>query len=104
MLKLTLKPGERFHVGTAEIQVVVDTVVNVIVEGTAPVLRAEDHVAEVEATTPGQRLRHLIQQMYLTGDIAALHRAYFEEAQTLCAGKQSVAADAAPLNLQLGQS
>lgn len=90
-LKLTLKPGERLYVGQAEIRVAVPHIVNVIVDGDAPVLRAEDHLHEMEAVTLGLELRYLIQQMYLTGDSAALSWDYFRQAQLLRQSRPDVA-------------
>ena len=84
-LKLTVKPGETFFIGTAEISVQCDAIVNVLVGGHAPILRADDHVAEAEAKTPAMRLRYAVQQMYLTGDIPGHHIDYFEAAQALLA-------------------
>jgi len=84
-LKITVKPGESFFVGTAEITVQCDSIVNVLVGGKAPILRSEDYVAEAEATTPALKLQHAVQQMYLTGDVAGHHVAYFEAVQALLA-------------------
>lgn len=82
-LKLTVKPGEKIFIGTAEISVQCDTIVNVIVGGHAPILRSEDFVSEDDATTPARRLQYVVQQMYLTGDLAGHHIPYFEAAQAL---------------------
>lgn len=82
-LKLTVKPGEKIFIGTAEISVQCDTIVNVIVGGHAPILRSEDFVSEDEATVPARRLQYVVQQMYLTGDVAGHHIPYFEAAQAL---------------------
>jgi len=84
-LKLTVKPGESFFVGTAEITVQCDSIVNVLVGGKAPVLRCEDHIAAAKATTPAQRLQWVVQQMYLSSDIPGHHDAYFSAAQALLA-------------------
>jgi flagellar biosynthesis regulator FlbT len=84
-LKLTVKPGETFFVGTAEITVQCDSIVSVLVGGKAPILRSEDYLAESEATTPALMLQHAVQQMYLTGDVAGHHVAYFEAVQALLA-------------------
>ncbi len=84
-LKLTVKPGETFFIGTAEISVQCESIVNVLVGGHAPILRSDDHVAESEAKTPAMRLRYAVQQMYLTGDIPGHHIDYFEAAQALLA-------------------
>ena len=82
-LKLTVKPGESFFVGTAEITVQCDAIVNVLVGGKAPVLRSEDYVSDADLSSPAFRLRHAVQQMYLTGDVAGYHVAYFEAVQAL---------------------
>jgi flagellar biosynthesis regulator FlbT len=84
-LKLTVKPGESFFVGTAEITVQCDTIVSVLVGGKAPILRSEDYLSEADATTPARMLQHAVQQMYLTGDVAGHHVAYFEAVQALLA-------------------
>ncbi|MBO9591185.1 flagellar biosynthesis repressor FlbT [Devosia sp.] len=84
-LKLTVKPGESFFVGTAEITVQCDAIVNVLVGGKAPVLRSEDYVSDADLNSPAHRLRHAVQQMYLTGDVAGHHIAYFEAVQALLA-------------------
>jgi flagellar biosynthesis regulator FlbT len=63
-LKLTVKPGESFFVGTAEITVQCDTIVSVLVGG---------------------RLQLAVQQMYLSGDVSGHHVAYFEAVQALLA-------------------
>lgn len=97
-LKLNIKPGERFFIGTSEVLVVSEHITTIIVEGTAPVLRAEDHIAEVEALTPPLRLRYLIQQIYLSQDIAAFHHDYFEQAQALCQNQPEWAALVAEIN------
>lgn len=82
-LKLNIKPGERFYVGTGTVTVISDHIVSVIVDGDAPVLRAEDHIDASAATTPIAALRYIIQQMYLTGNTNAFHERYFQQAQTL---------------------
>lgn len=82
-LKLNIKPGERFYVGTGAVTVISDHIVSVIVDGDAPVLRAEDHVEASAATTPIAALRYTLQQMYLTGDTTALHGRYFQQGQAL---------------------
>lgn len=84
-LKLTVKPGESFFVGTAEITVQCDTIVSVLVGGKAPILRSEDYLPETAATTPPLMLQHAVQQMYLTGDVSGHHIAYFEAVQALLA-------------------
>jgi flagellar biosynthesis regulator FlbT len=84
-LKLTVKPGESFFVGTAEITVQCDSIVNVLVGGKAPVLRSEDYLSDADLTNPANRLRHAVQQMYLTGDVADYHVTYFEAVQALLA-------------------
>lgn len=84
-LKLTVKPGESFFVGTAEITVQCDAIVNVLVGGKAPVLRSEDYIAEGKATTPALMLQHAVQQMYLTNDVSGHHVAYFQAVQALLA-------------------
>jgi flagellar biosynthesis regulator FlbT len=84
-LKLTVKPGESFFVGTAEITVQCDTIVSVLVGGKAPVLRSEDYIPESEANTPIGRLQLAVQQMYLSGDVSGHHVAYFEAVQALLA-------------------
>lgn len=86
-LKLTVKPGETIYIGTAEISVQSEAIVSVLVGGHAPILRSEDHVSEAAATTPATRLQFIVQQMYLTGDIAAHHIQYFEAAQALLAAE-----------------
>lgn len=84
-LKLTVKPGESFFVGTAEITVQCDAIVNVLVGGKAPVLRCDDHIADNDAATPAQKLQLVVQRMYLSGDIPGHHEAYFAAAQALLA-------------------
>ncbi|MBN9332772.1 flagellar biosynthesis repressor FlbT [Devosia sp.] len=84
-LKLTVKPGESFFVGTAEITVQCDSIVNVLVGGKAPVLRSEDHVSDADLTDPANRLRHAVQQMYLTGDVTGHQASYVEAVQALLA-------------------
>ena len=82
-LKLTVKPGEKIYVGNAEISVQCDAIVNVLVGGHAPILRSEDYLAESDVQTPAHKLQHVVQQMYLSDDIAAHHDAYFSAAQEL---------------------
>ena len=84
-LKLTVKPGESFFVGTAEITVQCDTIVSVLVGGKAPILRSEDYLPEAAATTPALLLQRAVQQMYLTGDVAGHHVAYFDAVKALLA-------------------
>ena len=51
-LKLTLKPGESVFVGTTRVSVVSRSTCTVLIEGTAPVMRAAEWLDEAEATTP----------------------------------------------------
>jgi flagellar biosynthesis regulator FlbT len=102
-LKLTVKPGETFFVGNAEISVQSDAIVSVLVGGKAPVLRSEDHISEDEANSPALRLQYIVQQMYLSGDITGNHVAYFEAAQSLIAAHpehQSIVSDVNSLLMQ----
>ena len=82
-LKITVKPGEKFFVGTAEIDIRCDAIKTVVVTGDAPVLRCEDHIYAEDANTTGLRLQYLVQQMYLTRDFNAYHAEYFALAQTM---------------------
>lgn len=97
-LKLTVKPGESFFVGTAEITVQCDAIVNVLVGGKAPVLRCEDHIGYAKATTPALKLQWVVQQMYLSGDIPGHHEAYFAAAQALLAEQPALGTVIAEVN------
>lgn len=82
-LKLTIKPGERFFVGASEVLVVSEHITTVIVGGTAPVLREEDHVEPSEVRTLADELRLIVQQIYLSGSITDLHITYLAAFQRL---------------------
>lgn len=102
-LKLTVKPGERFYVGNAQISVQCDFIVTVLIDGDAPVLRVEDHIGEADARTTCQKLQYLVQQMYLSGDIAGHHAPYFELTQALMAEDPAHAGMVAEVNRLLMQ-
>lgn len=82
-LKLTVKPGERFFIGRAEVCLQSDMIINVMIEGDAAVLREEDHISKKRARSTAQQLHYVVQQMYLTGDTGAYHVEYFTLAQRL---------------------
>jgi len=70
-LKITLKPGESFFVGRAEVFAQGTSVTHLFVRGDAAVLRDEDYMREDAADTNAKRLHYVLQQMYLTGDMRA---------------------------------
>jgi flagellar protein FlbT len=82
-LKLSLKPGEQLLIGSSRVIVVSEATCTIIVEGDAPVLRAEEAIGPEQAVTLLQKLHLCLQQMYLTGDIKAHHDAYFGLTQAL---------------------
>ncbi len=82
-LKLTMKPGEQLLIGNSRFMVVSDATCTIVVEGDAPVLRADEAIEPERAVTPLQKLHYCLQQIYLTGDIKAHHDGYFGLTQAL---------------------
>jgi flagellar protein FlbT len=82
-LKLTMKPGEQLLIGSSRLTVVSEATCTVIVEGEAPVLRADEAIEPDQAVTPLQHLHLCLQQMYLTGDTKAHLDGYFELTKAL---------------------
>jgi len=76
-LKLTMKPGEHLLIGNSRLIVVSESTCTIVVEGDAPVLRADEAIGVDQAVTPLQQLHLCLQQMYLSGDIKAHHDRYF---------------------------
>ena len=76
-LKVELKPGERFILGTA-------VVTNggqrarLFVEGDIPILREKDILTTETADTPAKRIYLAIQIMYLDGETPERRDIYFE--------------------------
>jgi flagellar protein FlbT len=76
-LKVELKPGERFILGTA-------VVTNggqrsrLFVEGDIPILREKDILTTETADTPAKRIYLAIQVMYLDGETPDRRDIYFE--------------------------
>jgi flagellar biosynthesis regulator FlbT len=97
-LKITLKPGESFFVGRAEVFAQGTSVTHLFVRGDAAVLRDEDYMREDEADTNAKRLHYVLQQMYLTGDMRAHHVEYFSLVQALIAENAENNAVVADLN------
>jgi flagellar biosynthesis regulator FlbT len=61
-------------------------------------LRSEDYLSDADLTNPANRLRHAVQQMYLTGDVADYHVTYFEAVQALLAKSPDQAGLVAEVN------
>ncbi|MBF0680115.1 MAG: flagellar biosynthesis repressor FlbT [Devosia sp.] len=97
-LKITLKPGESFFVGRAEVFAQGNSVTHLFVRGDAAVLRDEDYMREEDADTNAKRLHFVLQQMYLTGDMRARHVEYFSLVQALIAENPDTNAMVADLN------
>lgn len=76
-LKVELKPGERFILGTA-------VITNggqrsrLYIEGDIPILREKDILTPETADTPAKRIYLAVQVMYLDGETQARHDIYFE--------------------------
>ena len=74
-LKVELKPGERFILGTAVITNA-DQRTTLQIEGDAPVLREKDILAPEDADTPARRIYLAVQLMYLEKDVRKLQDEY----------------------------
>lgn len=76
-LKVELKPGERFILGTA-------VVTNggqrsrLYIEGDIPILREKDILTPETADSPAKKIYLSVQMMYLTGEDQPRHDIYFE--------------------------
>ncbi len=75
-LKVELKPGERFILGGCVITND-NQRTRLFIEGDAPILREKDILTPETADTPARRVYLAVQMMYLTGDQASHHDAYF---------------------------
>ncbi|MDR3476233.1 MAG: flagellar biosynthesis repressor FlbT [Devosia sp.] len=68
-LKLTLKPGEPLFIGETEIRIISSGNCTVIIEGDAPILRAQYALPNPAGTDPISRLQIVLQGMYLSRNV-----------------------------------
>ncbi len=76
-LKVELKPGERFILGTAVITNGGQRA-RLFIEGDIPILREKDILTPETADTPAKRIYLAVQMMYLAGEDKSRHDIYFE--------------------------
>jgi len=76
-LKVELKPGERFILGTAVITNGGQRA-RLFIEGDIPILREKDILTPEAADTPAKRIYLAVQMMYLAGENKSRHDVYFE--------------------------
>jgi flagellar biosynthesis repressor protein FlbT len=100
-LKLSVKPGDHVHVGSTRITIVSDSTCVMIVEGDAPVLRAEEAMVPDRVQTTLDALHLVLQDMYLGGDIAKHQKRYFELTQARLASDPEMADWVAQTNCYL---
>src|SRR5690606_4208980 len=65
-LRITLKPGEPVFIGDAVLRVATVNTCVVLIDGDAPVLRAEDFFDSPHPGTPVEAIRLLLQDLYLS--------------------------------------
>jgi flagellar protein FlbT len=75
-LKVKLKPGERILIGEAVVTND-NTCIELLIEGSAPVLRENAIMTAGQADTPAKRIYLAVQLMYTTRDPRAHHEVYF---------------------------
>lgn len=75
-LKVELKPGERFILGSCVITND-NQRTRLFIEGDAPILREKDILTPETADTPAKRIYLTVQLMYLSGDVKAHRDIYF---------------------------
>lgn len=75
-LKVELKPGERFILGSCVITND-NQRTRLFIEGDAPILREKDILTPETANTPARRIYLSIQLMYLSGEQTTQHDLYF---------------------------
>jgi flagellar biosynthesis repressor protein FlbT len=76
-LKVELKPGERFILGSCVITND-NQRTRLFIEGDAPILREKDILTPETADTPARRIYLTVQLMYLSGDVDAHRELYFQ--------------------------
>ena len=76
-LKVELKPGERFILGTAVITNGGQRA-RLFIEGDIPILREKDILTPETADTPAKRIYLAVQLMYLAGEDKSRHDIYFQ--------------------------
>jgi len=76
-LKVELKPGERFILGTAVVTNGSQRT-RLFIEGDTPILREKDILTPESAVTPAKRIYLAVQMMYLAGEDKPRHEIYFE--------------------------
>lgn len=81
-LKLTLRPGEALHIAKVRIVVEARSTSVVYIEGDAPVMREAECVDPAD-TTPLNRVRYVLQQMYLENDRLGWLGGYYAAAAAL---------------------
>ena len=91
-LKLVLKPGEPLFIGGAEIRIMSAGNCTVLVEGDAPILRAQYAVDDDEGDAAATRLQRILQRMYLGNDVVAHRDAYMAAVTDLLAAHPEHAA------------
>jgi len=90
-LRITLKPGEPVFIGDAVLRVASRSTCVVLIDGDAPVLRAEDFLPEPPTATPIEAMRLLIQELYLTGHAETAADRFGELARTVLAEQPGLA-------------
>ena len=81
-LKLTLRPGEAVHIGKVRIVVEARSTSVIYIDGDAPVMREAECVDPAD-TSPLNRLRYVLQQMYLENDRLGWLAGYYAAAAAL---------------------
>jgi flagellar biosynthesis repressor protein FlbT len=76
VLKVELKPGERFILGDCVVTNG-DQRTRLIIEGIAPILREKDIMTPERANTPAKRIYLAVQLMYTSQDAQLHHELYF---------------------------
>lgn len=99
-LKVELKPGERFILGTAVITNT-DQRTTLQIEGDAPVLREKDILTPEDADTPARRLYLAVQLMFLEKDISKLKDEYLALMQDILGAAPSTKSFLEAVNNQI---
>lgn len=81
-LKLTLRPGEAVHIGKVRIVVEARSTSVIYIDGDAPVMREAECVDPADAA-PLNRMRYVLQQMYLENDRLGWLGGYYAAAAAL---------------------
>ena len=84
-LKLTLKPGESVYIGKTRLTVEAQATCTVYVNGSAPIMRANEMIEPGAANESVSRYRYVLQEMYLSDDFQTMIADYVEAVAKLLA-------------------